>query len=34
MKRTVYGDDHEAYRDSVRQFLVRYFEPRAEHIRR
>ncbi|ABG99185.1 MULTISPECIES: acyl-CoA dehydrogenase family protein [Rhodococcus] len=33
MKRTVYGDDHEAYRDSVRQFLVRYFEPRAEHIR-
>lgn len=33
MKRTVYGDDHEAYRDSVRQFLVRYFEPRAEDIR-
>ncbi|MCZ4618406.1 acyl-CoA dehydrogenase family protein [Rhodococcus qingshengii] len=33
MKRTVYGDDHEAYRDSVRQFLVRYFEPLAEDVR-
>ncbi|WP_160102254.1 acyl-CoA dehydrogenase family protein [Rhodococcus sp. T7] len=33
MKRTVYSDDHEAYRDSVRQFLVRHFEPRADDVR-
>ncbi|WP_138996741.1 acyl-CoA dehydrogenase family protein [Rhodococcus zopfii] len=33
MKRTVYGDDHEAYRESVRLFLVRYFEPRADDVR-
>ncbi|WP_213577437.1 acyl-CoA dehydrogenase family protein [Rhodococcus sp. USK13] len=33
MKRTVYGDDHEAYRDSVRQFLARHFEPCADDVR-
>ncbi|WP_139000267.1 acyl-CoA dehydrogenase family protein [Rhodococcus zopfii] len=33
MKRTVYGDDHEAYRHSVREFLVRWFEPLAADVR-
>ncbi|MCW3472238.1 acyl-CoA dehydrogenase family protein [Rhodococcus pyridinivorans] len=33
MKRTVYGDDHEAYRHSVREFLARWFEPLAADVR-
>ena len=33
MKRTVYGDDHEAYRHSVREFLARWLEPLAADVR-
>ncbi|MBS9376221.1 acyl-CoA dehydrogenase family protein [Rhodococcus sp. B50] len=33
MKRTVYGDDHKAYRHSVCEFLARWFEPLAADVR-
>lgn len=33
MKRTIYGDDHDAYRESVHSFLSRFYEPRGEDIR-
>lgn len=33
MKRTLFNDDHEAFRSSVRDFLTKYFEPRAEEVR-
>ncbi|MFI7035808.1 acyl-CoA dehydrogenase family protein [Microbispora rosea] len=32
MRRTIYGEDHEAFRDSVRQFVIRSVAPRAEEF--
>lgn len=32
MRRTIYGADHEAFRDSVRQFVIRSVAPRAEEF--
>jgi alkylation response protein AidB-like acyl-CoA dehydrogenase len=33
MKRTIYSDDHDAYRESVRDFLARFYLPREEEFR-
>jgi len=33
MKRPVYNEDHEAYRESLRDFLARYYLPHEEEIR-
>ncbi|MEU6425184.1 acyl-CoA dehydrogenase family protein [Microbispora sp. NPDC046973] len=32
MRRTIYGEDHEAFRNSVRQFVIRSVAPRAEEF--
>ncbi|RJL32743.1 acyl-CoA dehydrogenase family protein [Bailinhaonella thermotolerans] len=32
MRRTIYGPDHEAFRESVREFVTRTVEPRAEEF--
>ncbi|MGV9862942.1 acyl-CoA dehydrogenase family protein [Rhodococcus koreensis] len=33
MKRALYGEDHAAYRESVRSFLTRIYDPQADEVR-